>query len=306
MQLDQLNGLLALKIVADKRSFTGAAKIFGVSASAVSQTIKQLEQRLGVALLSRTTRSTSLTEAGEKFLSQAGPALDEVLSALEEVGTYAREPSGLLRLNLPRQIYPVYMAPIIASFAKKHPEIQIELFFEDQQSDVVAEGFDAGIRLSDILAKDMVAIKLFGPVRFVAAAAPKYLDKAGRPKRPEDLLGHRCICPRLGGGPYDKWEFAQKGKDLEVHVRPALVVNDTLLMLEAAAAGLGLVYTTENAIEDKLKRRELEIVLAQFAVSSSGFYLYFPRRSQVLPKLRAFIDHLQGMKRRPGSVQGTS
>jgi len=293
MQLDQLNGLLALKIVADTRSFTKAAKQFDVSPSAVSQTIKLLEQRLGIALLSRTTRSTSLTEAGEQFLAQAGPALDHILAALEEVSTYAEKPSGILRLNLPRQIYPSYMAPIIRSFAKKYPEIDVELFFEDQQSDVVDKGFDAGIRLSDILAKDMVAIKLVGPVSFVAAASSKYLNKAGRPKHPQDLLGHRCICPRLGSGPYDRWEFEQKGKDLEVHVKAHLIVNDALLMLDAAADGLGIVYTTKNAIEDRIRRNELEVVLGQYATSSSGFYLYFPKRSQVLPKLRAFIDHVK-------------
>ena len=154
MHLDQLNGLLALKAVADTRNFSAAARLFGVSPSAVSQTIKQLEQRLGIALLSRTTRSTSLTEAGEVFLSQAGPALDHILAALEDVGTYAEKPSGLLRLNLPRQVYPSYIAPLLASFAKKHPEVTVELFFEDQVTDIVGKGFDAGIRLSDILAKD--------------------------------------------------------------------------------------------------------------------------------------------------------
>ena len=163
MHLDQLNGLLALKAVADTRNFSAAARLFGVSPSAVSQTIKQLEQRLGIALLARTTRSTSLTEAGEMFLSQAGPALDHILAALEDVGTYAQKPSGLLRLNLPRQVYPSYIAPLLANFARKHPEITVELFFEDQVTDIVGKGFDAGIRLSDILAKDVVALKLFGP-----------------------------------------------------------------------------------------------------------------------------------------------
>ncbi len=199
MYHDQLNGLLALKTVAETRNFTAAAKTLGISPSAVSQAIKQLEQRLGVALLSRTTRSTSLTEAGEGFLNHAGPALDQVLVALENVGSYAEKPSGLLRLNLPRQVYPLYAAPLVASFIRKHPDITVELFFEDEASDVVEKGFDAGIRLSDILAKDVVALKLFGPVRFVTAASPEYFDKMGRPKHPEDLLSHNCIRPRLGG-----------------------------------------------------------------------------------------------------------
>ncbi len=292
MYHDQLNGLLALKTVADTRNFTRTAKKLGVSPSAVSQTIKQLEQRLGVALLTRTTRSTSLTEAGERFLSQAAPALDQVLAALESIGSYADKPSGLLRLNLPRHVYPFYLAPLVASFIKEHPEITVELFFEDQQSDVVEKGFDAGIRLSDILAKDVVAIKLVGPVRFVTAASPKYFDKMGRPKHPEDLLAHNCIRPRLGAGLYERWEYERKGKEFQVQVKGSLIINDSLLMLDAAVDGAGVIYTTEAVIGDKVRSGKLEITLNQFACSSTGFYLYYPKRSQVLPKLRAFIDHV--------------
>ncbi|HEY8096918.1 MAG TPA: LysR family transcriptional regulator, partial [Methylobacter sp.] len=290
---DQLNGLLALKAVADVRNFTAAAKMLGVSPSAVSQAIKQLEQRLGVALLSRTTRSTSVTEAGERFLSNAGPALDQILTALDEVGSYAAQPSGLLRLNLPRHIYPFYMAPLIRSFINKHPEIAVELYFEDQTSDVVEKGFDAGIRLSEILAKDMVAIKLVGPLRFVVAASPAYLDKMGRPKHPEDLLRYRCICPRFGAGPYERWEFEHKGKEFQVQVKPALIINDGLLIMDAAVDGLGMIYSTEHALEDNVRAGKMEIVLSQFAANSAGFYLYYPKRSQVLPKLRAFIEHIK-------------
>lgn len=293
MYQDQLNGLLALKRVADERNFTAAAKILGVSPSAVSQAIKQLEQRLGVALLSRTTRSTSLTEAGERFLSQAGPALDQVLMALESVGSYAEKPSGLLRLNLPKQVYSFFMAPLVASFVKKYPEITVELFFEDQQSDVVEKGFDAGIRLSDILAKDVVAIKLYGPVRFVTAASPRYLNQMGRPQHPKDLLLHNCIRPRLRSGPYERWEFQQKDNVFQVQVKGSLILNDSLLMLDAAVNDGGVVYTTEDAIQDKVRVGELEVILDEFAWISTGFFLYYPKRSQVLPKLRAFIDHVK-------------
>lgn len=293
MYHDQLNGLLALKAVADRRSFTAAAKTLGISPSAVSQTIKQLERRLGVALLSRTTRSTSLTEAGSRFLNQAGPALDQILVALENVGTYAEEPSGLLRLNLPRQVYPFYIAPLVMSFIQEHPEVTVELFFEDQVSDVVEKGFDAGIRLSDILAKDVVAIKLFGPVRFVTAASPQYLDRMGRPKHPKDLLSHSCIRPRLGAGLYERWEFEQKGKEFHVQVKGPLIINDSLLMIDAATDGAGIIYTTEDAIRDRVHSGQLEIILKKFACRSTGFYLYFPKRAQVLPKLRAFIDHVK-------------
>jgi len=293
MYNDQLSGLLALKAVAERLNFTRAAQQLGVSSSAVSQAIKVLERRLGVALLSRTTRSTSLTEAGKKFLAEAGPGLDQVLSALGNVGDYAKTPSGLLRINLPRQIYRSYLAPLVTSFLKKYPDITIELYFEDQTSDVVGNGFDAGIRLSDILAKDMVALKLFGPVRFVTAASPDYLNKIGRPKHPQDLLTHNCICPRLGAGIYDKWEFEHKGKEFQVQVNGSLILNDSMLNLEAAKEGAGIIYTFEDAIKDEIRSGKLEIVLKSYACVSEGFYLYYPKRSQVLPKLRAFIDHIK-------------
>lgn len=298
MKIDQLNGLLALKVVADTRNFKTAAEMLGVSPSAVSQTIKQLEQRLGVALLARTTRSTSLTGAGERFLNQAGPALDQVLAALEDVGTFAKQPSGLLRINLPRQIYSFYLAPMIASFMQKHPEITLDLTFDDQQSEDFEKGYDARVLLSDILADDLAALKLFGPVRFAVAASPEYLDKAGRPEHPKDLLSHNCIRPRcFGESVYDRWEFEHQGKEFQVQVKGSLIVNDAYLMLNAAADGVGMVYVMEDAITDMVRDGKLEIVLKQYAASSAGFYLYYPNPSQVLPKLRAFIDHIKNEQR---------
>lgn len=158
---------------------------------------------------------------------------------------------------------------------------------------MVATGFDAGIRISDILAKDVVAIKLWGPIRFVTAASPEYLAKMGRPKHPKDLLSHNCIRPRLGAGLYERWEFEQKGKEFHVQVKGSLILNDSLVMLDAAVNGAGIIYSTEDAIKDKVREGKLEIVLDQYACSSAGFYLYYPKRSQVLPKLRAFIEHIK-------------
>ncbi|RYZ52475.1 MAG: LysR family transcriptional regulator [Proteobacteria bacterium] len=293
MDKDRLNGLLAVKLVAEKKNFAAAAEELGISAPAISKMIKQLETRLGVALLSRTTRSTSLTEAGEKFLNQAGPALEQILNALDDVGTYSKKPSGLLRLNVPRMVYPVYLAPIITSFLKKYPEVSVEVFFEDAASDVVGNGFDAGIRLSDILAEDMVALKLYGPVKFVIAGSPKYFKKMGRPKTPKDLLAHNCIMVRLGNWVYDKWEFEQKGKPFQVKVKGSLMLNDSFMALKAAVDGNGLMFVDAHVIADQLKSGELEIVLESYASVSSGFYLYYPQRSQVQPKLRAFIDHIK-------------
>jgi DNA-binding transcriptional LysR family regulator len=293
---DQLDGLLALKLVADRRSFTAAASALRISPSAISQIIRQLERRVGIALLTRTTRSMSLTEAGERFLAQAGPAIDQILAAMEDLGTYARKPSGLLRINLPRAVYPTYLAPLITSFAQAYPDITVELCFEDGQSDIVGSGFDAGIRLSDILVKDMIATKLFGPVRFVVAASPRYLERAGRPKHPKDLLSHNCITSRLGSRLYDGWEFEHKGKDFQVQVKGTLIFNDSALIARAAVDGMGMIYTAEDAIREEVRAGKLEIVLAPFAASSAGFYLYYPSQSQALPKLRAFIDHVKARR----------
>jgi DNA-binding transcriptional LysR family regulator len=294
MNKDQLDGLLALKVVAEKLNFAAAASELGISPSAVTQIIKQLENRVGVALLNRTTRSTSLTEAGKRFLDQAGPALDQILSALENVDTYSGKPSGVLRLNMPRLIYPNFVAPIISSFSKKYPEISVQIVFDDGASDIVKGGFDAGIRLSDILIKDMVAIKLFGPAKFVVAGSPKYFEKMGRPKHPHDLLNHNCIIPgSIETHVYDHWDFEQKGKDFAVKVKGNLMFNDSNLIQIAAVDSLGVIYTIEEAIADKLKSGKLEIVLSQFAASSTGFFLYFASHSQVQPKLRAFIDHMK-------------
>jgi DNA-binding transcriptional LysR family regulator len=294
MKNDQLNGLIALKAVAEKKSFTLGAEHLGISASAVSQSIKLLEKRVGVALLTRTTRSLSLTEAGEQFINQAGPALDQVLIALDNIGTFTERPSGVLRLNLPRAAYPNLIEPLIFSFTKKHPQVVVELFFDDDLSDVVGQGFDAGVRLSEMMSQDMVAMRLLGPIRFVTVASPKYLNKMGRPKYPKDLLAHNCIRMRLGKSElYDRWEFEEKGKEFQVEVKGSLIYNDSLLVVNAALKGAGITYCIEERIKDKIEAGKLEVVLSQYAAISGGFYLYFPKRSQVLPKLRAFVDHIK-------------
>jgi DNA-binding transcriptional LysR family regulator len=296
MDKNQLDGLLALKLVADKRNFTAAADELRISPPAISKMIKQLEKRLGVVLLTRTTRSTSPTEVGEKFLEQAGPALEQILAAMKDVGNFAEKPAGLLRLNVPTFIYPNYLKRIVASFIKKYPDVSVELCFENAATDIFLRGFDAGIRLSDILAKDMIAIKLFGPIRFVIAGSPKYFNQMGRPKQPKDLLSHNCIRIGVGNRIYDGWEFEHKGKDFRVHVRGSLIMNDAMLALDATLDGAGLIYANEDAITDKVDSGKLEIVLNQFAPTSTGYYLYYPQRSQVQPKLRAFIEHLKAAK----------
>ncbi len=293
MDKNQLDGLLALKLVADKRNFTAAAKALRISPSAISKMIRQLEARLGVTLLTRTTRATSLTEAGERFLGQAGPALELSLAAMRDAGSLAEKPAGRLRLNVPQLIYPNFLKAAVASFVKKYPDVTVELFFENAATNIFERGFDAGIRVSDILAQDMVALKLLGPIRWVIAGAPKYLDKVGRPEHPKDLLSHDCICVGAGERVYDRWEFEDADKEFAVQVRGSLVMNDATLALDAALDGFGLLYANENAIIDKVEAGKLEIMLDQYAATSTGIYLYYPQRSQVHPKLRAFIEHVK-------------
>jgi DNA-binding transcriptional LysR family regulator len=294
MNSDQLNGLIALKAVAENRNFTLGAKTLGISPSAISQAIRQLEKRLGVTLLSRTTRSTNLTEAGEKFLREASPAIDQILLAMNNVSSYAEQPSGILRINLPKIAYPNILEPLVTSFIKKCPEVTVELFFEDELSDLVAGGFDAGIRLTELTAKDMVAYKLFGPIKHVVVASPKYLNKMGRPKHPKELLNHNCLNFRFGKTSiYDGWEFEQKGKEFQVQVQGSMISNDTFSLLNAALNDLGVIYFIEEMIEDKLRSKKLEVILEPYACKGDGFYLYYPKASQVLPKLRAFLEHIK-------------
>jgi len=297
MDKNQLDGLLALKLVADKRNFTAAAQALRVSPSAISKMIRQLEARLGVTLLTRTTRTTSLTEAGERFLGQAGPALELILAAMEDAGSLAEKPAGRLRLNAPQMIYPNFLKGVVSSFTSKYPDVSVEIFLENAATDIFERGFDAGIRVSDILAKDMVALKLFGPIRWVVAGAPGYLDRFGRPKHPKDLLCHNCICGGAGNRVYDRWEFESKGKAFEVQVKGSLILNDLLLVLDATLDGAGLVYTTEDLIIDKVEAGSLEIVLGEYAPTSTGYYLYYPQRAQVHPKLRAFIEHVKAYQK---------
>ncbi len=293
MDKNQLDGLLAFMLVAEKRNFTAAAEALRISPSAVSKMIGQLEARLGVTLLTRTTRATSMTQAGEKFLSQAGPALESILAAMKEAGSFAEKPVGRLRLNVPQLIYPNFLKAVIAGFVSKYPDVTVEVFFENAATNIFERGFDAGIRVSDILAQDMVALKLLGPIRWVVAGAPGYFDERGRPEHPKDLHSHDCICVGSGERVYDRWEFEKEGEEFAVQVRGSLIMNDATLALDAALDGLGLIYSSENAIEDKISSGALEVVLNRYAANSAGIYLYFPRRSQVHPKLRAFIEHVK-------------
>jgi DNA-binding transcriptional LysR family regulator len=294
MKIDILNGLIALKIVAEKNNFTTAAKEIGVSTSAISQTIKQLEKKLGCTLLNRTTRSISLTEIGAYFLSQYKPSLEQLLNTMEQMGTYTGKPIGTLRLNLPRGAWSVVIKPVLAGFQKKYPEIIVELFFEDNLVDMVSGGFDAGIRVSEMTAGDMTAIRVSKPFRFMVAGSPNYLKKHGIPKHPKDLLKHNCIHYKFAAGYiYKRWEFEENGRDISIETQGTLIVNDPLIITEMGVKDMGLIYLTDDILKHYVEKNELSFVLEDFASHSDGYYLYYPNVSQVSPKLRAFIDYMK-------------
>lgn len=292
MKPDSLQGLHAIKLIAELGSFTAAATALGVSPSAISQAVKQTEDRLGVTLFNRTTRSVNLTEAGSRLVAQIGPAIEEIITAVDEAADAAGKPSGLLRLNLPKMIYRSSIKPLITSFMARYPDIRVELFFENDPMDIVAGGFDAGVRASEILASDMIAVKLFGPVRYLVVGAPDYLRRHGRPAHPRELTSHNCLCGRIGRTLYDHWEFESRGGEFQVRVKGSLVLNDAELTIEAAADGVGLAFVTDDAVRDRLDTGELEVILEKYACSTEGFYLYYPSRSNSQPKLRAFVDHV--------------
>lgn len=297
MKTDVLNGLIALKVVADKGNFTAAAVEMGVSTSAISQTIKQLEKKLNCTLLNRTTRSISLTEIGKYFLEQYQPALQQLLDAMEQLGSFTGKPTGTLRLNLPRSCWTNVIAPIIPGFQKQYPDITIELHFEDSFVDMVSGGFDAGIRLSETTAGDMTAIRISPPLRFVVAGSPAYLEKHGTPKELSDLLNHNCITYKFGDGHvYRRWEFEEKGRDITVETKGNFLTNDPMIIVDCCLKGMGLIYAAEDKLKDYFDRGELIMVLEKYASHSDGYYLYYPSISQVSPKLRAFIDYLKAHK----------
>lgn len=289
--LTQLNGLQAFVAVAEKRGFSAAARELSLSPSALSQAVRALEERVGVPLLARTTRSVNLTEAGRRLFESVAPALRETLAAVEELSAQRDVAQGTLRLTVGRVAAPLVVEPVLDERLTTHPLLTVEISVNDRFVDIVAEGFDAGVRLSEAIEPDLTAVRLTPPFRLVVAGAPRYLAQRGRPQRPRDLLEHDCIGYRLAttGGLY-AWEFERRGREETVAVRGRLVCNDSAMMLRAARAGLGLAYLNEQEVAPFLESGELELVLEEHACRVPGFFLYFPERSRTQPKLRAFIE----------------
>lgn len=289
----QLDGVDAFLRVAERRSFREAAADLGVSPSAISQTIRALEARVGAALLTRTTRSVGLTQAGQYFLDRARPAFADLSAAYEAARNLGDRPAGLLRLNLPRAVVRYVIEPVLAGFCEAYPEVEVEICADDSFVDLVEGGFDAGIRLGEYLEADMVAVRLTPPFRFLVVGTPALLARHGRPERPADLRGMPCLRMRQSRGSISNWHFQDGNRPVEVAVSGPVIVNDLEAALAVARRGVALVHLAEPLVKDLIADGELETVLDDFASSSPGVYLYYPSRTQMLPKLRAFIDYIR-------------
>lgn len=289
-----LGDLGAFAAVARHRSFRGAAKVQGVSASALSEAVRRLEARLGVRLLNRTTRSVTPTEAGTRLLERLVPALGAVSGALDAVNNFRDSPAGTLRLNVPTIVARLILPPIAAEFLRAYPGIALEVSAEDSFIDVLAAGFDAGVRYDERLEKDMIAVPI-GPrvQRFAAAAAPSYLAAHGRPAHPRDLLGHACIRHRFASGIALPWEFERNGEIVRLSPAGPLVANTLELELAAAVAGLGVIYTFEDWLAPALAAGALTPIIDDWWQSFSGPFLYYAGRRYMPAPLRAFVDFIK-------------
>jgi DNA-binding transcriptional LysR family regulator len=288
-----LDGVEAFLSVARHCNFRKAAAELGVTPSAMSQAVRALEARIGVALFTRTTRSVGLTEAGERFLSRAKPAFDELVAASEAARDLARRPSGLLRLAVPRAVVPLILEPMIASFCQAYPEIELEIAASEELIDLAAHGFDAGIRLGQFIAADMVVVRLTPPFPFVLVGSPEYLRQRKRPEKIDDLRQHACLRMRRSNGSIAPWSFVDGNRAVEAIVSGPLIAHDYPTLLRAAIQGLGLAQVPGPLVKAPMAEGRLQPLLAPHAVTTPGVFLYYPDRRQVLPKLRAFIEHVK-------------
>jgi DNA-binding transcriptional LysR family regulator len=288
-----LDGVEAFLKVAQYRNFRRAAGALGVTPSAVGQAVRTLEARVGAALLIRTTRSVGLTEAGQRFLERAAPAFEELLAAVAAARDLGQRPTGLLRLAVPRGVVPLLLEPKIASFCQTYPEIQLEIAASDEMVDLAAGGFDAGIRLGQFIAPDMVAVRLTRPFPFVVVGSRDYLRRRKRPERIDDLRSHTCLRLRRSNGSIMPWSFVDGGKPVEAIVSGPLIAQDYPTLLGAAIQGVGLAHVPGPLATAPIADGRLEAVLTSFAVTTPGAFLYHTGKRQVLPKLRAFIEHVK-------------
>jgi len=288
-----LDGVEAFLSVAQHRSFRRAAAELGVTPSAISQAVRALEARVGTALFIRTTRSVGLTEAGEPFLLRAKPAFEELIAASEVARHLGQRPTGLLRLSVPRGVVPLILEPVIASFCQAYPEIELEIAASDEMVDLAAGGFDAGIRLGQFIAPDMVAVRLSQPLPFVVVGSPDYLRGRKQPELIGDLRSHACLRLRRSNGSIAPWPFVDGNKAVEAIVSGPLIAHDYPTLIGAAIQGVGLAQVPGPLARAPIADGRLQPLLTRFAVTTPGVFLYHPNKRQALPKLRAFIEHVK-------------
>jgi len=292
----------AFVAVVELKSFTKAAKRLALSPPRVSELIRNLEEQLGVRLVERTTRSVAPTAAGERLLERLRPVLDEYRSALESTNEFRGKPAGILRLTAPPPAGDFFLASAIPRFLAHYPEISLDLSFTDALTDIVAEHFDAGIRIGERIERDMIAVRVTDELPLVVAGSPAYFAQRGKPKTPDDLVAHDCIRTRFSSGTYVPWRFRVKRRDLEVHVEGRLVVNSVTVGRRAAVEGLALIQAPPVFIASDLAEGTLVTALDEWAPTPlTGFFLYYPSRRQMRPALKALVDFLRD--ERPGASQ---
>lgn len=291
---DELDGMATFVAVAETKGFRAAGERLGVSHSAVSQTLRRLEERLGVALVRRTTRSVHLTEAGERLYASVRPALDEVRAAVAAVGEFGDAPRGTLRLHTSTVAHTMLGESILTGFLSKHPHVQLDLVVSDAPVDIVADGYDAGIQLGEVIDKDMIAVPVTGDLRLAVVGAPSYFAKHGVPKHPRDLMEHDCLnWHPTAMSPAYRWEFSEVGRRFAVAVPARVLSTDSAMNRRFAIAGLGVTMAFEAHVREALERGELVSVLEKFCEPFPGYYLYYPQRRHASRALQALVEHVR-------------
>jgi DNA-binding transcriptional LysR family regulator len=291
MDRDLLPHLPVVLAVAKRGGFAAAAGALGMSPSAVSHAVRTVEDRLGAPLFARTTRSVALTEAGHGFVAAIGPAMQDLQDGLERLRLAGGRVTGVLRLNVPRIAQPIVLTPILLLLARRHPELVVEVTSDDRLADIVAEGFDAGVRLGGMIAQDMVAVRLTPPFQAIMVASPDYLAARGEPADIAGLARHNCIGFRLlaSGGVY-AWDLTDGDEEVAVSVSGTVRVTDSSYAKDLALAGAGIAYVFEPLVRAELHDGRLRQVLPAASIEEAGLFLYYPRRAAIAPKLRAFIE----------------
>ncbi|CDX24620.1 LysR substrate-binding protein [Mesorhizobium sp. SOD10] len=307
MDRDLLTHLPVIVAVARRGGFALAAAELGMSPSAVSHAVRLVEERIGQPLFARTTRSVSLTEAGKALVETAAPALQDIAERMDRIRGVKGRPAGLLRINASNIAIPLAVTPVVAAMAERYPDVTVEIVADQGLIDIVGEGFDAGIRLGEMIAQDMVTVRMTPPFKAVIVASPAYVGKHGRPRGVADLANHNCIGYRLvRSGALYRWDLNDNGKDIVVEARGTAIVTDSLGAIDLALTGVGLAYVFEPLVRADLAAGRLIQILPQTAIEEPGLFLYFPRRASMAPKLRAFIDTAQEIgrasMRTPGRV----